>query len=98
MPGQCPGPARGLQYAPRIVESRGLSVGSVPLAGNCYMVTVIFVVRLGIVFTVLQRINNCHKKTSSPCALFEQDSEEACVYVRELCMHISACYVSCTLL
>lgn len=42
------------------------------------MVTVIFVVCLGIVFTVLQRINNCHKKTVSPVALFEQDSEVVC--------------------
>lgn len=50
------------------------------------MVTVIFVVCLGIVFTALQRINNCHKKTSSPCALFEQNCEEVCVCVRELCM------------
>lgn len=79
MPGQCPGPARGLQYAPGIVQSRARSVGSVPLAGSCYMVTVIFVVCLGIVFTALQRINNCHKKTASPGALFEQDSEVVCV-------------------
>lgn len=79
MPGQCHGPARGLQYAPGIVRSRGRSVGSVPLAGSCYMVTVIFVVCLGIVFTALQRINNCHKKTASPGALFEQDGEVVCV-------------------
>lgn len=42
------------------------------------MVTVIFVVCLGIVFTALQRINNCHKKTASPGALFVQDSEVVC--------------------
>lgn len=57
----------GLRRAPGIVESRGSSVGSVPPpAGSCYMVTVIFVVCLGIVFTALHRINNCHKRTSSP--------------------------------
>lgn len=93
MPGQCPGPARGL--APGIVQSRGHSVGSVPLAGSCYMVTVIFVVCLGIVFTALQRINNCHKKTASPGVLFEQDSEVGvcrlgvCVYVY---VHVQACF------
>lgn len=74
MPGQCPGPVRGLLYAPGIVQSRGCSVGSVPQAGSCYMVTVIFVVCLGIVFTALQRINNRRKRTASPSALFEQDS------------------------
>lgn len=79
MPGQCPGPARGLQHAPGIVWSRDHSVGSVPLAGSCYMVTVIFVVCLGIVFTALQRINNCHKRTALPAALFEQDSEAECL-------------------
>lgn len=50
------------------------------------MVTVIFVVCLGIVFTVLQRINNCHKKTVLPGALFTQDSEVVCVWVY-VCMH-----------
>lgn len=39
------------------------------------MVTVIFVVCLGIVFTALLRINNCHKRTLSPSALLWQDSE-----------------------
>lgn len=43
------------------------------------MVTVIFVVCLGIVFTALQRINNCHKRTALPAALFEQDSEAECL-------------------
>lgn len=75
-PGQCPGSARGLQSAPGIVESRGSAVGSVPPpAGSCYIVTVIFVVCLGIVFTALQRINNCHKKTSSPAVLSGPDGE-----------------------
>lgn len=79
MSGQCPGLARGLQYTPGIVQSRGHRVGSVPLAGSSYMVTVIFVVCLGIVFTALQRINNCHKKTASSGALSKQDSEVVCV-------------------
>lgn len=39
------------------------------------MVTVIFVVCLGIVFTALQRINNCHKKTSSLAVLPGPDGE-----------------------
>lgn len=76
-----PWSARGLQYAPGIVQSRGRTVGSVPLAGSCYMVTVIFVVCLGIVFTALQRINNCHKRTASPGAFFEQGIEAVCVCV-----------------
>lgn len=84
MLGQCPGPARGLQYAPGIVLSRGHSVGSVPLAGSCYIVTVIFAVCLGIVFTAFQGINNCHKKTVSPGALFEHLSEVR-LYV---CVHV----------
>lgn len=49
------------------------------------MVTVIFVVCLGIVFTALQRIDNCHKRTLSPRALFGQDSEEVFVGYRGMC-------------
>lgn len=43
------------------------------------MVTVIFVVCLGIVFTALPGIDNCHKRTLSPGALFGQDIEVVCV-------------------
>lgn len=67
MLGQSSRSVRGPRYAPGIVWSRGRSVGSVPQSGSCYMVTVIFVVCLGIVFTALQRINNCHKKTVTHC-------------------------------
>lgn len=67
IPGQSSRSVRGPRYAPGIVWSRGRSVGSVPQSGSCYMVTVIFVVCLRIVFTELQRINNCHKKTVTHC-------------------------------
>lgn len=86
------GPAWGLQGAPGIVPSRGRSVGSVPLAGSCYMVTVIFVVCLGIVFTLLQRINNCHKKTASLC--MSRTVWGGCRLGRSVCMCVSCTYAS----
>lgn len=50
------------------------------------MVTVIFVVCLGIVFTALPGIDNCHKRTLSPGALFGQDSEVVCVGYGGVCL------------
>lgn len=50
------------------------------------MVTVISVVCLGIVFTALPGIDNCHKRTLSPGALFGQDSELVCVGYGGVCL------------
>lgn len=50
------------------------------------MVTVISVVCLGIVFTALPGIDNCHKRTLSPGALFGQDSGVVCVGYGGVCL------------
>lgn len=59
------------------------------------MVTVIFVVCLGIVFTALPGIDNCHKRTLSPGALFGQDSEVVCVGYGGVCVCAQLCKVFC---
>lgn len=59
------------------------------------MVTVIFVVCLGIDFTALQRIDNCHKRTLSPGALFGQDSKVVCVGYGGVCVCVQFCKVFC---